>query len=320
MEKNVLISLCMPTSGVIEWVFPVLDSIFGQGVDDNLFEVVVTDNGDNEKFKMMMKQYVQKHSNIVYAETNALPFLNEIESYKRANGEFIKFVNHRTLLVDGALQKLVDFVKTNRKEKPIVYFANGALKIQKEVHYYNSFDKFVRNLSYWSSWSTGMAIWKEDFLKLPEDVEDFNELFPHTTVLFRERNRCRYIIDNTVIMDEMPQGKKPKGNYNLYWAFGIEYPGIIFDLFRDESISKTTFRYVLDTNLDFIAGMYFEYHIRKHYCSYDLNGLKDIFGVFYSKSKFWMKVIQITVKRLAKKLLNFNIPKGKICRDNKVER
>lgn len=74
----------MPTNGVIEWVFPVLDSIFGQGVDDNLFEVVVTDNGDNEKFKMMMKQYVQKHSNIVYAETNALPFLNEIESYKRA--------------------------------------------------------------------------------------------------------------------------------------------------------------------------------------------------------------------------------------------
>ena len=42
MEKNVLISLCMPTNGVIEWVFPVLDSIFGQGVDDNLFEVVVT--------------------------------------------------------------------------------------------------------------------------------------------------------------------------------------------------------------------------------------------------------------------------------------
>ena len=103
-----------------------------------------------------------------------MPFLNEIESYKRANGEFIKFVNHRTLLVDGALQKLVDFVKTNRKEKPIVYFANGALKIQKEVHYYNSFDKFVRNLSYWSSLSTGMAIWIEDFLKLPEDVEDFN--------------------------------------------------------------------------------------------------------------------------------------------------
>ena len=47
MEKNVLISLCMPTNGVIEWVFPVLDSIFGQGVDDNLYEVVVTDNGDN---------------------------------------------------------------------------------------------------------------------------------------------------------------------------------------------------------------------------------------------------------------------------------
>ena len=35
-----IISLCIPTNGVIEWIFPVLDSIYVQGVEENLFEVV----------------------------------------------------------------------------------------------------------------------------------------------------------------------------------------------------------------------------------------------------------------------------------------
>ena len=45
-----LLSLCIPTNGISEWVFPVLDSIYNQKVDDSLFEVIVTDNGNNEQF------------------------------------------------------------------------------------------------------------------------------------------------------------------------------------------------------------------------------------------------------------------------------
>ena len=33
-----LISLCMPTNGVIDWVFPVLESIYNQKVNNELFE------------------------------------------------------------------------------------------------------------------------------------------------------------------------------------------------------------------------------------------------------------------------------------------
>ena len=31
-----LLSLCMPTNGVVEWVFPVLESIYKQGCDNSL--------------------------------------------------------------------------------------------------------------------------------------------------------------------------------------------------------------------------------------------------------------------------------------------
>lgn len=290
--QNTILSLCMPTNGVVEWVFPVLDSIFEQGCNSDDFEVIITDNGDNAEFKKRIKEYGLSYRNLHYYETKALPFINEIESYKRANGQLFKFVNHRTKLIKGALQRLIDFAKYNAEKKPIIYFSNGVLERENKSYAYETFDDFVRNLSYWSSWSTGMTIWKEDFEHLPEDVQSFNELFPHTNVLFAERTRGEYIIDNSVIFDEMPQGKKPKGAYDLYYAFGVEYPGIILDLLRDGDITADTFKVVLDGNLEFIAGLYFQYNIRKDYCSYVLSGFNDMLGVFYSRKKLKIKVLK----------------------------
>lgn len=297
-----LVSLCIPTNGVIEWVFPVLDSIYKQECFDELFEVVITDNGNNKEFEKQILLYKQSHPNLRYYQTDALPFINEIESYKQAKGHLIKFVNHRTLLVNGALNQLIHLVKDNFETKPVMYFTNGVLEKENKIFEYNSFDEFVKNLSYWSSWSTGMTIWKEDFDKLPEDVYDFNELFPHTNVLFAERTRTRYIIDNTIIFDEMPQGKKPKGNYDLFYAFGVEYPSIILNLYRDNSITINTFKSVLNDNLNFISTLYYLYIIKKEYCSYNLDGLNDMYGVFYSKQQLKKGVKSLLLRKIEKKL------------------
>lgn len=45
MERPRL-SLRIPTNGVVEWVFPVLDGIYSQNFDDDQFEAVATDDGD----------------------------------------------------------------------------------------------------------------------------------------------------------------------------------------------------------------------------------------------------------------------------------
>lgn len=297
-----ILSLCIPTNGVIEWVFPVLDSIYSQGCDYNDFEVILTDNGNNKKFKEKIKNYNEQYSNLHYFETSALPFLNEIESYKRANGKLIKFINHRTLLVKGTLKQFIALAKDNISTKPIIYFANGVLNKDKRVFEYTTFDQFVKNLSYWSSWSTGMTIWKEDFLKLPKDISNFNELFPHTTVLFAERNRGKYIIDNTIIFNEIPQGKKPKGSYDLFYAFGVEYPALILDLYRSNSITVDTFKSVLDSNLNFIASLYCSHFIRKTYCSYDLTGLENMYNIFYTKEQLYRKIIKISIVKIINKI------------------
>lgn len=299
-----ILSLCIPTNGVSEWIFPVLDSIYSQGCNNNEFEVVITDNGKNEEFKRNIKLYVQKYSNLQYFETTSLPFLNEIESYKRANGILIKFVNHRTKLLPDALGLLIEYARKNVSDKPIIYFTNGGLKLEKKEKKCSTFDEFVLNLSYWSSWSTGMTIWKDDFKKLPNDMSSFNELFPHTDVLFFEKNRGCYLINDTVIFDEIPQGMKPKGTYDLFYAFGVEYPSIILELYRNNDIILKTYKKVVDENLTFIAELYFKYFIKKDYCSYDLNGLNNMYCVFYKKHELQsalVKVIWCKIKNRIKK-------------------
>ena len=52
--SNPIVSLCMPTNGVIEWVFPVLDSVYEQGCDNKEFEIIITDNGNNKEFKVII--------------------------------------------------------------------------------------------------------------------------------------------------------------------------------------------------------------------------------------------------------------------------
>ncbi len=302
--SNPYLSLCIPTNGVSEWLLPVLDSIYSQGCKNDEFEVVITDNGNNENFKEDIKLYIQKYKNIQYFETTALPFLNEIESYKRANGELIKFVNHRTKLMSGALELLIKYAKNNACNKPITYFSNGVLKLNEKEKICGTFDEFVSTLSYWSSWSTGMTIWKEDFKKIHNYVSGFNELFPHTDVLFSEKNRSSYVINDTVIFDEIPQGKKPKGTYDLFYAFGVEYPSIILELYRNSSITAKTYQKVAQDNLAFVAELYFKYFIKKEYCSYDLNGLADMYCVFYKKLELKRALLKVAWNKIKNRIEN----------------
>lgn len=290
-----LISLCIPTNGVVEWVFNALDSIYRTDVSEELFEVVVTDNGSNEEFRQKMLNYAQAHSNIVYEKTVAPLFLNEIEAYKRAKGEFIKFLNHRSLLLPGSLGALVEFVQENLEEKPVVYFSNGSLEADKTQFYCDSFDAYVRKLSYWSSCSTGMGFWKQDFESIPSGTT-FNELFPHTTILFWERSRSRYIVDNRVLLDEQPTGSIPKGRYDLFHAFAVEYPAILCDLVRDGSISTQTFLQVKEDNLGFVAWLYNQYVLYKAPCSYDLSTYDTSIQVYYCHRDVLSKVRKMRTK------------------------
>lgn len=308
MGDRPLVSLCIPTNGITEWVIPVLNSIYnetnGGSVDASRFEVVITDNGDNQTFKKEIQQYQEKHGNLKYQETTAAGFLNETESYKLASGVLIKFINHRTCLLPGTLPYWLRFAEKYEdvKEKPIVYFSTGALKRETPVRRYSSFDEFVRGLSYFSSWSTGVTFWKEDFDRLLPGME-YNALFPHTTLLFSQTKRKEYIIDDTPLLYEIPADHSRKGRYDLFFAFAVEYMGILLDLHRAHAITAETFLYVKKKNLYFLAECIISFKIRKQPCSYDLSNMWGSLHVFYSTGAVWGAIGKVLCKKLVSRIL-----------------
>ena len=301
-KKNPLLSLCIPTNGVKQWVMPVLDSIYTQNVEQDLFEVVITDDGDNKYFKEAIKDYISKYKNLHYYETDAKCFLNEIAAYKKAKGKLIKFVNHRNILLPGTVERFIQFAKDYEKEKPIVYFSNGALVGLGEKNEYRTFNEFVKRMANYSSWSSGMAIWKDDLKKMPIRLEEYNELFPHTTILFKERKRKKYIVDNTEFFNEIDCGKTPKGKYDFFYAFGVEYPSIILDLFRANDVDYETVKYVLDRNLEFIGKWYMLYVVFKKYTAHDITSANKIFGIYYSKTQMFFAIIRKTIWKINKEI------------------
>lgn len=296
------LSLCIPTNGVIEWVFPVLDSIYEQGIDNSQFEVVVTDNGQNEEFKELMREFAGQHDNLVYLETSAPLFLNMIECFKAAQGEFIKFVNHRMLLREGSLKVYLQFIEANRATHPVIYFSNASIEDIDDLEQFNDFDGFAKGLSYWSSWSAGMGFWRDEFEKTLETSESFNETFPQTTILFNDHESTNYIIDNRKLMEEIPVSHEKKGKYDLFQAFAVEYLSLVLDLVRGGKITIATFLKIKNDTRHFLAGLYFDFVLRKKPCSYDLSSYDEAIKVFYSKGEMRRAILKRSFTKIKSKV------------------
>ena len=66
IDNRPLLSICIPTNGILDWVSAVLESIYCQNVPKNLFEVVIACNGNEDSFDNFINKVKQKYDNLVY--------------------------------------------------------------------------------------------------------------------------------------------------------------------------------------------------------------------------------------------------------------
>lgn len=276
------LSLCLPTNGITEWVIPSLDSIYREDMDEDKFEVVVTDNGNDSLFEEIMTNYAGKHANLLYKKTDAYMFDNQLEALKLAKGDYLKFVNHRSIWKPGRLQYMYDFLEKYEREKPVIYFANGVMGWGAVYREFSSFDEFVKNLGIYGTWTTGVGIWKEDFDRIPKDYQ-YDKISPHAGILYSERKKNKYIINDLYWMSEPDTDQKKKGKYDLYKAFAVDEFIITINLYRDGDISIDTLKTVKESFREFLKTLYCDFNLREIPCSYDLAGFEDYIGIFFNK-------------------------------------
>ena len=270
-----LLSICIPTNGILEWMKPVMESILSQKADPAEYEVVVSDNGDHEDFKAYMRQLAGEHGNIRYHESESQGFLNQLDAFRLASGQFIKFLNHRFTLREGAVEEFIRISGEFREKKPQLYFTNGSLGKDKRYQF-SSFDDYVRKLSFYSSWSGGVAFWKDD--PIPEAVT--STYFPHLEFVLNPEKEA-YVIDNTPLMDELPSDSTKKGSYNLFEAFAVDYYEYYLRMQEAGLITEATLNDFKGKLALYLSSLYCDFILNQTPCSYRLDGYEEHLSKYF---------------------------------------
>ncbi len=269
------LSICIPTNGIYEWMKPVMESILSQKADPSEYEIVVSDNGDHEDFKDYMRRIAAENGNVTYCESKSQGFLNQVDAFRMASGRFIKFLNHRFTLREGAVEEFIRISKEFHEERPQLYFTNGSLGKEK-LYRFTAFDNYVKKLGFYSSWSGGVAFWKDD----PIPTEVSSSFFPHLEMVLNPKKKA-YVIENSTLMDEIPSDSTRKGSYNLFEAFAVDYYEYYVRMRDAALISDAALKDFKNKLALYLSSLYCDFVVNQTPCSYQLDGCDEYISKYF---------------------------------------
>jgi glycosyltransferase involved in cell wall biosynthesis len=287
MEKRPFLSICIPTYNRLDILNNTLHSIYEDLKDINIddFEVVISDNEPNQSSKSIVNKF--SYNNIHYFPAQCEGFLNSFNALKCGKGAFLKLHNNYTMLNQGTLLKMITSIKNDIAQKPLLFFTNGLAGFGKENRF-NSFDEFMTSLSYFSSWSAGFGIWKENFNKVKDSIE-VNHYFPQTSLMLTQSESTLFIInDKTLFID---QSIPKKGGYNIFKVFSVDYIQLIKEAYSQKLIKHRTFLKIKNELLyDYIAVRYFKTVILR-LDNFEKTNIKESITVNYSSTAYYYMLV-----------------------------
>jgi glycosyltransferase involved in cell wall biosynthesis len=311
-DKKPILSICIPTYNRAEYLNKSIASIVSQKeFNTEPVELVISDNASSDNTGEIVKKYQETYKNIYYFrnDKNILD-KNFPTIIGEAHGIFRKFCNDTFLLKDDSLRQLLGFIEENIEKKPILFFMNKANKNKKkEIYTINSFDIFVKNISYWATWGGGFGIWEDDFYNIEDKFYSCELHLWQTKVLFEIAvNKKEYFIYNKSLFDTQSLEKKDI-SYGLYKVFYENYLGLYQPYLTSHILSEKTFRYLKKQLLfDF-----FLLWIINSLCEQEKYLLASnekieylIFNAYHNEwyyILFWFKLRLLILKRNVKKFL-----------------
>jgi glycosyltransferase involved in cell wall biosynthesis len=250
--QDKLISFCIPTKNRPELLRNTLDSILSEEKYLDIIEIVISDNSTDEKTKDLIDKYILNYQNIKYSHHDRIGFFNSLSALDIGQGKFLKLHNDYTKILPGGMSKMIDLVQQNEIDRNGLLFTNAELKTN-NIIVCNDFDTYIKVSSFWNSWSSAFGIWHEDYIKFKDRYECSDDQFPHTSILLRDglQKKSNIIVDIKLFEN---QDVLPKGGYNLFKNFAVNYPDILHAYLQKGSITKITYNKVLNDLLnDFFA-------------------------------------------------------------------
>ena len=93
-----------------------------------------------------------------------------------------------------------------------------------------------------------------------------------------------------------------KGNYDLFYAFAVEYMQIVKNLLDDRVITLNTYKHIKKENGEFLAKLYLDYCILKKKSSYKIISVKTSLNHFYSYHEIQCQAVKMIYKKFIWKI------------------
>ena len=271
-----ILSICIPCYKRVNEVRNTLKSIYIDNSDIPLedFEVVISDNDPDGEIEYLLSEF--PYPNLVYYKTTCEGFMNSYFVMTYAKGTFLKLHNSQSVLRRGALKNIIDDIHNASASKASIFYSNGMLN-KNMILKFEDYDAFMATLSYWSSWSNGFCIWKEQF-DIIKDI-DLNALFPHTSIFLAQSPASSYIINDKYLFEIQRIPKR--GGHNKFAAFTIEYPSLIDNHYKEGKITLSTKKIIFrDLMVEMLPNLLFNKYIARNEC-FDISGYHDNIKRFF---------------------------------------
>jgi glycosyltransferase involved in cell wall biosynthesis len=300
IERNrPLVSICIPTRGRVDILKQTLESIYeDKSIDLNLFEVVVSDNSSTDEINILLP-FFKEQKNLIFVKSESEGFMNSINALKHGKGVFLKLLNDYSYFFNNTFSQLINFFKNQEDKKNCISFTSNTLR-SNNVTFYSSFDTFIINLSFYSSWSSAFCIRKEKFDLISNDIK-YNKQFPHTSLLFEEYNSEGFIVNDILFFKNQIVPKK--GGTDLFHDFAVTYLQMLEELLNKKLIKKESFNHIKkDLFKYFLVPWFYLTKIDSNDYSYYVKNTKERIIIYYSSFEYY-KLVTSAYFMMAKSFL-----------------
>lgn len=225
-NKQPLLSICIPTYNRAEYLEGALINIVTDPTFDDRVEIVISDNASTDNTKLIGEKYSEAYPNVKYYknETN-IKDENFFLALQRSSGKYARLFNDTLRFRSGALEKMLNIIKTSSEEYPLFFYQETPLVSHKKVVVHNSCE-FISNVSFYVTWIANFGNWRKyiDMISMPEEY--VNLLLAQVDWSFKivSQMSTTFLYCGNFFDSLTP---KKKGGYDFFEVFITNYTAIL---------------------------------------------------------------------------------------------
>lgn len=105
-----------------------LDSIISQGLDSTSYEVIIINDGSNDRSREIVTRYLKYHSNFrLFNQNNSGQSVARNYGMTKATGEYIQFIDADDFLIPDSLQQIVQFASSKNNDYALDMISFGII-------------------------------------------------------------------------------------------------------------------------------------------------------------------------------------------------